>query len=369
MNISYEDFFKLSYSLIDLNDEEYLKDEERLRYIISKIKVKNPKKYLKEENSFKLTKEIFEECKEDLIFLKYILNKLNVNNKAKNIIENYLDCIGNIEFYLRDFELPFEKIQEIHLKYLDSFKDKTNFNIIKNFLKNNPDFLSFSSVDDEISFADNTGGLTYTCFNRNFVSLNEDYNNDHMLSIYIHEMQHITDLEKKELGFNNLYYELKSILMELYLSDYVKENYDEEYGLNVKLHILFNKLHLLYEAVVLSDILNKLIDKNKKINILSYQETTKTYNEEEILDIISSNEDVDGFVHCYDSLIALNIYFNNKNCDDGLKIADNYVKNSSIQEINMDINFDEVLTNLINELMSVVKSLEKYINRKIVRIK
>ena len=48
MNISYEDFFKLSYSLIDLNDEEYLKDEERLRYIISKIKVKNPKKYLKE---------------------------------------------------------------------------------------------------------------------------------------------------------------------------------------------------------------------------------------------------------------------------------------------------------------------------------
>ena len=302
MNISYEDFFKLSYSLIDLNDEEYLKDEERLRYIISKIKVKNPKKYLKEENSFKLTKEIFEECKEDLIFLKYILNKLNVNNKAKNIIENYLDCIGNIEFYLRDFELPFEKIQEIHLKYLDSFKDKTNFNIIKNFLKNNPDFLSFSSVDDEISFTDNTGGLTYTCFNRNFVSLNEDYNNDHMLSIYIHEMQHITDLEKKELGFNNLYYELKSILMELYLSDYVKENYDEEYGLNVKLHILFNKLHLLYEAVVLSDILNKLIDKNKKINILSYQETTKTYNEEEILDIISSNEDVDSFVHCYDSL-------------------------------------------------------------------
>ena len=93
------------------------------------------------------------------------------------------------------------------------------------------------------------------------------------------------------------------------------------------------------------------------------------YNEEEILDIISSNEDVDGFVHCYDSLIALNIYFNNKNCDDGLKIADNYVKNSSIQEINMDINFDEVLTNLINELMSVVKSLEKYTNRKIVRIK
>ena len=154
-----------------------------------------------------------------------------------------------------------------------------------------------------------------------------------------------------------------------YLSDYVKENYDEEYGLNVKLHILFNKLHLLYEAVVLSDILNKLIDKNKKINILSYQETTKTYNEEEILDIISSNEDVDSFVHCYDSLIALNIYFNNKNCDDGLKIADNYVKNSSIQEINMDINFDEVLTNLINELMSVVKSLEKYTNRKIVRIK
>ena len=130
MNISYEDFFKLSYSLIDLNDEEYLKDEERLRYIISKIKVKNPKKYLKEENSFKLTKEIFEECKEDLIFLKYILNKLNVNNKAKNIIETYLECIGNIEFYLRDFELPFEKIQEIHLKYLDSFKDKTNFNII-----------------------------------------------------------------------------------------------------------------------------------------------------------------------------------------------------------------------------------------------
>lgn len=190
-----------------------------------------------------------------------------------------------------------------------------------------------------------------------------------MLSIYIHEMQHITDLEKKELGFNNLYYELKSILMELYLSDYVKENYDEEYGLNVKLHILFNKLHLLYEAVVLSDILNKLIDKNKKINILSYQETTKTYNEEEILDIISSNEDVDSFVHCYDSLIALNIYFNNKNCDDGLKIADNYIKNSSIQEINMDINFDEVLTNLINELMSVVKSLEKYTNRKIVRIK
>ena len=353
MNISYEDFFKLSYSLIDLNDEEY---------IISKIKVKNPKKYFKEENSFKLTKEIFEECKEDLIFLKYILNKLNVNNKAKNIIETYLDCIGNIEFYLRDFELPFEKIREIHLKYLDSFKDKTNFNIIKNFLKNNPDFLSFSSVDDEISFADNTGGLTYTCFNRNFVSLNEDYNNDHMLSIYIHEMQHITDLEKKELGLNNLYYELKSILMELYLSDYVKENYDEEYGLNVK-------LHLLYEAVVLSDILNKLIDKNKKINILSYQETTKTYNEEEILDIISSNEDVDSFVHCYDSLIALNIYFNNKNCDDGLKIADNYVKNSSIQEINMDINFDEVLTNLINELMSVVKSLEKYTNRKIVRIK
>lgn len=35
----------------------------------------------------------------------------------------------------------------------------------------------------------------------------------------------------------------------------------------------------------------------------------------------------------------------------------------------MDINFDEVLTNLINELMSVVKSLEKYTNRKIVRIK
>ena len=115
--------------------------------------------------------------------------------------------------------------------------------------------------------------------------------------------------------------------------------------------------------------LKELIDKNKKINILSYQETTKTYNEEEILDIISSNEDVDSFVHCYDSLIALNIYFNNKNCDDGLKIADNYVKNSSIQEINMDINFDEVLTNLINELMSVVKSLEKYTNRKIVRIK
>ena len=46
MNISYEDFFKLSYSLIYLNDEEYLKDEERLIYIISKIKVKNPNKSL-----------------------------------------------------------------------------------------------------------------------------------------------------------------------------------------------------------------------------------------------------------------------------------------------------------------------------------
>ena len=47
MNISYEDFFKLSYSLIDLNDEEYLKDEERLRYIISKIKVKKSQKIFK----------------------------------------------------------------------------------------------------------------------------------------------------------------------------------------------------------------------------------------------------------------------------------------------------------------------------------
>ena len=61
--------------------------------------------------------------------------------------------------------------------------------------------------------------------------------------------------------------------MELYLSDYVKENYDEEYGLNVKLHILFNKLHLLYEAVVLSDILNKLIDKNKNNGGRTYTET------------------------------------------------------------------------------------------------
>ena len=76
MNISYEDYYKLcNYTNIDLTDESYLEDEERLRYIISKIKVKNPKKYFKEEDGFKVTKEIFEENKEDLIFMKYIDKK------------------------------------------------------------------------------------------------------------------------------------------------------------------------------------------------------------------------------------------------------------------------------------------------------
>lgn len=45
MNISYEDFYKLcNYTNIDLTDESYLDDEERLRYIISKIKVKKSQK-------------------------------------------------------------------------------------------------------------------------------------------------------------------------------------------------------------------------------------------------------------------------------------------------------------------------------------
>ena len=263
MNISYEDYYKLcNYTNIDLTDESYLEDEERLRYIISKIKVKNPKKYFKEEDGFKVTKEIFEENKEDLIFMKYILNKLNVNSESKTIIEGYLACLEEIEFDLRDFEIELEKMKEIHLKYLKSFKDKTYYNVIRNFLKNNPDFLSLSSCDDEVSFMDNEGGLTYTCFNKNFVSLSEDDFNDYMLSMYIHEMQHVFDLENGELNLDNLYYELKSILTELYLSDYVKENYDEEYGFNIKLYTLSNELYLLYEIVLLSDLLNKLINKN-----------------------------------------------------------------------------------------------------------
>ena len=370
MNISYEDYYKLcNYTNIDLTDESYLEDEERLRYIISKIKVKNPKKYFKEEDGFKVTKEIFEENKEDLIFMKYILNKLNVNSESKTIIEGYLACLEEIEFDLRDFEIELEKMKEIHLKYLKSFKDKTYYNVIRNFLKNNPDFLSLSSCDDEVSFMDNECGLTYTCFNKNFVSLSEDDFDDYMLSMYIHEMQHVFDLENGESNLDNLYYELKSILTELYLSDYVKENYDEEYGFNIKLYTLSNELYLLYEIVLLSDLLNKLINKNKEANILSYQETLKTYSEQEIVDILLSHEDNDKFVHSYDCLIALCIYFHNKDKDNGFKMADNYIKNSSMQEINMDINFNEILEKLINEINIVVKNLKKYTNKRARRIR
>ncbi len=182
-------------------------------------------------------------------------------------------------------------------------------------------------------------------------------------------MQHVFDLENGELSLDNLYYELKSILTELYLSDYVKENYDEEYGFNIKLYTLSNELYLLYEIVLLSDLLNKLINKNKEANILSYQETLKTYSEQEIVDILLSHEDTDKFVHSYDCLIALCIYFHNKDKDNGFKMADNYIKNSSMQEINMDINFNEILEKLINEINIVVKNLEKYTNKRIRRIR
>ena len=54
MNISYEDYYKLcNYTNIDLTDESYLEDEERLRYIISKIKVKIPKNILKKKMDLK----------------------------------------------------------------------------------------------------------------------------------------------------------------------------------------------------------------------------------------------------------------------------------------------------------------------------
>ena len=68
MNISYEDYYKLyNYTNIDLTDESYLEDEERLRYIISKIKVKNPKKYFKEE--IEKIKQKFEELSKDYDYL------------------------------------------------------------------------------------------------------------------------------------------------------------------------------------------------------------------------------------------------------------------------------------------------------------
>lgn len=50
-------------------------------------------------------------------------------------------------------------------------------------------------------------------------------------------------------------------------------------------------------------------------------------------------------------------------------MADNYIKNSSMQEINMDINFNEILEKLINEINIVVKNLKKYTNKRIRRIR
>lgn len=63
------------------------------------------------------------------------------------------------------------------------------------------------------------------------------------------------------------------------------------------------------------------------------------------------------------------IYFHNKDKDNGFKMADNYIKNSSMQEINMDINFNEILEKLINEINIVVKNLKKYTNKRIRRIR
>ena len=40
-----------------------------------------------------------------------------------------------------------------------------------------------------------------------------------------------------------------------------------------------------------------------------------------------------------------------------------------MQEINMDINFNEILEKLINEINIVVKNLEKYTNKRIRRIR
>lgn len=50
-------------------------------------------------------------------------------------------------------------------------------------------------------------------------------------------------------------------------------------------------------------------------------------------------------------------------------MADNYIKNSSMQEINMDINFNEILEKLINEINIVVKNLKKYTNKRTRRIR
>ena len=101
MNISYEDYYKLyNYTNIDLTDESYLEDEERLRYIISKIKVKNPKKYFKEEDGFKVTKEIFEENKEDLIILNFangdMVGHTGDFEAATRAVETVDSCIGKI---------------------------------------------------------------------------------------------------------------------------------------------------------------------------------------------------------------------------------------------------------------------------------
>ena len=113
----------------------------------------------------------------------------------------------------------------------------------------------------------------------------------------------------------------------------------------------------------------KILQEGLPGRLAGNEETLKTYSEQEIVDILLSHEDTDKFVHSYDCLIALCIYFHNKDKDNGFKMADNYIKNSSMQEINMDINFNEILEKLINEINIVVKNLKKYTNKRTRRIR
>lgn len=357
MNISYEEYYKLvMYTDIDLKDESYLNDTERLKRIINNIKIKNPKKYIKKEDHFENIKKLVE-YNEEIIFLKYILKELKISPDYK-CIESYFCYLSTFENYLNNFGLSIEKIKEIHLKYLDSFDDKSNYKTIVNFLNNYPDFLT---INDELTknipdFDNLIGGITYNIFNHNFVTINNCCN-DYLLQIYCHEMQHVIDLETKNIDNQGIYYELKPILGELYISDFICENYDKELGLNSKYFSLLNQLFLIIEMITLSDILSRLLTNKNDITYITYLECLKEYKEEEITSVLEQITSDDFFIHSYNSIVSCNIYFNNKDKNEGYKIADNYINNSLFFDINMDINFKEVLKELINEINNTIIEL------------
>lgn len=302
--------------------------------------------------SINYIKQLIEDCIPDFIFLTNIfsvfkLNKNNLNDKMNEILQIDKDVIKIDSEEFPNLKISPDKMKKVYLDYLYSFQDKTNFNIVKKFFVSNLDFL----IINDKKFNNGAAGEFFVDRNGNLRIKVTENNSCRMLYTFVHEMQHLLNYLKYSYKYNQDFDELSSIIHELYFCDFLEEKISADYNQIIKYDALVQMIFVIYDIInsfiELLPIMefyfdcNNSIEKNKFIGRIIDQ-----YGMEKLKEIF---DDISFATQFFNEIVALDIYFNNRDKENGIEIVKQYMKLKHYKQINFP-SFMEILKETFDEI-------------------